>query len=574
LYRTLLGLRAGEKSAELVARLLGIQTERRRTQFEADDRSAGYPLRRFAEFGILPGYEFPTEPAALRLLGDDREEDPLMTARTFGISQFQPEAHVYARRRRWKAIGLDPASPWNPRTDGPSWTYRLCRGCGLRYRADQPRCPRCQNDAPGRDLPAGEFGGFLAMRDETPVLDEEDRWATRNLVRVHPQWDGDVVGRWTVAQGWGLRLSRNERVFWMNEGIAPTEADVRAGIPLLHPTAKGYLLCAACGRILHQPPPQQASDRGRRQARTQSQRQDQFGHAKTCPHRGAPPQAWAIATTGRCEVLRLVLPIPTGMGDHQVMPWGLSLGYSLLAGVHHAHMLDVTELDFELEGPWQVGVDESRYSVVALSFIDPSIGGTGYLERIASELHIGARHAIQHLDHRGCETACYRCLKSYTNQRLHEHLQWPLALPYLEALVESAPVPRPPETGDIDDPRPWLEAYRAGVGSPLELKFLRLFERHDFCPQKQVPVGPSDAEPPISVADFAVPEARLAIYVDGASIHVGTNLRRDRHIRDRLRAGDPPWHVEELRAPDLARGRELVAHLKHIAGTTDRGSDS
>lgn len=30
------------------------------------------------------------------------------------------------------------------------------------------------------------------------------------------------------------------------------------------------------------------------------------------------------------------------------------------------------------------------------------------------------------------------------------------------------------QTGDIDAPRPWLEAYAAGVCSPLELKFLRL----------------------------------------------------------------------------------------------------
>ena len=97
----------------------------------------------FAEFGILPGYEFPTEPAALRLLGDPREEDPVSVNRQFGIGQFQPDAQVYARTKCWKVIGLDTASPWNPRSDGPSWTYRVCRGCSLRYRADHPRCPRC-----------------------------------------------------------------------------------------------------------------------------------------------------------------------------------------------------------------------------------------------------------------------------------------------------------------------------------------------------------------------------------------------------------------------------------------------
>jgi hypothetical protein len=26
-----------------------------------------------------------------------------------------------------------PASPWNPRSEGPSWSYRVCTTCSLRY---------------------------------------------------------------------------------------------------------------------------------------------------------------------------------------------------------------------------------------------------------------------------------------------------------------------------------------------------------------------------------------------------------------------------------------------------------
>lgn len=89
-----------------------------------------------------------------------------------------------------------------------------------------------------------------------------------------------------------------------------------------------------------------------------------------------------------------------------------------------------------------------------------------------------------------------------------------------------------------------------------------LFETHGFHPQKQVPVAPNLGEPPISIADFAVPERRLAIYIDGAAFHVGQRLRRDRFVRDRLRTGVPPWRVEELRAADLCQGRGLVERLK------------
>src|SRR5208337_2945143 len=125
------------------------------------------------------------------------------------------------------------------------------------------------------------------------------------------------------------------------------------------------------------------------------------------------------------------------------------------------------ELDFELEGPWQTGEAEGRYSMLSLAFIDPSLGGSGYLVRIAEQFHRIAGQAIEHLDHPDCETACYRCLKSYYNQRYHQDLKWPQVMPALEELAGSSPQHRPRETGDIDDPRPWLEAFAAGVGSPL-----------------------------------------------------------------------------------------------------------
>jgi hypothetical protein len=226
------------------------------------------------------------------------------------------------------------------------------------------------------------------------------------------------------------------------------------------------------------------------------------------------------------------------------------------------YMLDGPEIEFEMEGPWEAGDGSARHARVALTFIDPSVGGSGYLRRIASELHLVARRALEHLEHEGCETACYRCLKAYQNQRHHEALVWPRITPDLEALAEREPEPRPLQVGDIDDPRPWLEAYAAGVGSPLELRFLRLFEQHGFQPARQVQIAAEADGPPITIADFAVPERRLAIYIDGAAFHVGQNLRRDRFIRSRLRNAAPPWRVEELRASDLRLGASLVQRLQ------------
>ena len=550
------------RAGDLINRLLGMPSDQQRAAGEADDRSAGYPLRRFAEFGILPGYEFPTEPASLRLLGDAHEEDPITVTRRFGIGQFQPEANVYARSRRWKVIGLDTASPWNPRSEGPTWSYRVCTACGLRYHADEPKCPRCTHAAPGKSLPSYEFAGFVAVRNENPVLDEEERFAERNLVRTYPQWDGDVVARWTIGTGWALRLSQNEEVRWINEGKSPSPRDLEEGASILHSEGKGYLLCAACGRMLTPPPIEREAKRGRQKAAGNQGHQNNNGHSEACPRRGESPSPLAITTAGKAEILRLMLPVPQTAGDDHWLSWGLSLGYSLLNGMQHFFMLGASEIDFELEGPWLHSDLGGRYNMLSLAFIDPSLGGSGYLRRIAEQFHHVAAKAIEHLDHPDCETACYRCLKSYHNQRFHESLSWPQVMDALEELAHIEPEVTTARDRRHRRPRPWLEAYAAGVGSPLELKFLRLFEKHGFKPQKQVPVAVSAADRPISVADFAVPDRRLAIYIDGAAFHTGQRYRRDRFIRGRLREGNPPWRVEELRAADLAQGGALVERLK------------
>ena len=116
------------------------------------------------------------------------------------------------------------------------------------------------------------------------------------------------------------------------------------------------------------------------------------------------------------------------------------------------------------------------------------------------------------------------------------------------------------QRGDSDDPSPWLEAYDAGVGSPLELKFLRLFEKHGIEVEKQVPVGPDPGGRPISQADFKVKNKKILIYIDGAAFHTGNRLRRDIAIRKALAEGEERWNVITLGVKDLqAPGKWLIS---------------
>jgi replicative superfamily II helicase len=549
------------RAATMVERLLGLSSAKWTHTENTDDRSDGYPMRRFAEFGILPGYEFPTQPASLRLLGDSNEGNTVNVGRIFGIGQYQPNAQVYARTRRWRVVGLDKSSPWNPGSDEPSWMYSRCKECGLVFTAQNNACPRCKDSSIVKDHAAFEFGGFLACRDENPVLNEEERFAEKNLVRIHPQWDGEVRGRWSIGDSWMVRLNQHEEVRWINEGKPPSQKDLKEGVPILHQGAKGYYLCESCGKMLVFPEDDSNSGKGRKKVKRGDDKSDPYGHGKKCIKKGVPPRPVAIVTKQRTDVLRILIPVPETMDVKDIESWGLSLGYSLRIGMRHLYMLDGSEIDFELEGPWKIAHNKSKIGVLSLTFIDPSVGGTGYLEQAANDFHMIAGRSLEHLNHKNCETACYRCLKSYVNQRFHEKLNWTLVYSTLQMLSGEKPVKQSAKTGDINDPKPWLEAYNAGTGSPLELKFLRVFEKHGFLLEKQVPIILDEGKGPISVADFAVPEKRIAIYVDGLAFHQGMNLRRDRFIRDQMRNAKKPWRVVELTAKDIRKAKTLLEEL-------------
>ena len=559
------GDRSATHAMDLKRKLLGIRDDR--YDRDADDRSGGHPMRRFAEFGILPGYEFPSEPATLRLYGDQNEEASIAVGRRFGITQYQPDAKVHARGHRWKVVGLDLASPWNPKSTEPDWVYVRCKNCGLARDAQTPRCPRCGSDeTKGRNLPGHEYGGFLAVRDDTPVLQEEDRFAMASRVRCHPQRDGRVVARYRLPTGWIGTLCAEESIRWVNESQPPSGQDLREGRPILHDGARGFYLCPSCGRTLKVPEAKGTSGGGRVMANKGSGA-DPYGHARNCDRSGQPPVPCAITTSTPAATLRIEVHLPAELEGNDYLRWGYSLGYSLRTGMRGLYMLEGPEIEFELESQWEEYGPTGKLKRGALTFVDATVGGSGFLDRAAKELHLVAERAIEHLDHGDstCDTACYRCLKSYRNQRHHEFLNWPLIMPDLGQLASEAPEALALELGDRDDPQPWLEAYGAGVGSPLELKFLRLFEKHGLEVEKQVPVSESAGKQPISTADFVITGTRVAIYVDGAAFHTGSNLRRDRHIRERLREGDIGWKIVELGASDLGKGAGLAEEIKAIA---------
>jgi len=349
---------------------------------------------------------------------------------------------------------------------------------------------------------------------------------------------------------------------WINEGGFPNEKDFKNGTQLLHVEARGFIICSSCGKILNSQVSEKATAKGRKKLQSaENSNSDPYKHTSKCEKRGQPGQTIALFTESKVEILRLLVPIPDDMTEDETKEWALSLGYALRSGMRHRYSLDGSEIEFIMEGPWTQTHNGTPYKLISLTFIDQNIGGSGYLYKIAEEFTDVAKDAIAYLDHKDCETACYRCLKSYNNQRFHQFLNWPRIISDLAFVSENTIKGKRLKLGDINDPTPWLEAYKEGVGSPLELKFLKLFEQNKIKVQKQVPV-PADF--PISTADFAIIDGskQIAIYIDGAAFHVGKNLRRDIIIRNKLKNAQKPWTVIELRAKDLGKFTEIIEQYK------------
>jgi very-short-patch-repair endonuclease len=170
---------------------------------------------------------------------------------------------------------------------------------------------------------------------------------------------------------------------------------------------------------------------------------------------------------------------------------------------------------------------DGHEEVLEIIWVDTTLGGSGILGEIARRFSDVTRAAAQHLNGHDCPSSCYRCLRSYRNQRVHGLLNWRLIYPQLLAVADESvrsvtgAAPTRPTTEGPD----WDEARRNGCGSPLEYRLLQAIRTAGLPePEKQFPVEERPGHT-MTVADFAYPNHSLLIYVDGLAFHSSLRMR-------------------------------------------------
>ena len=502
-----------------------------------EDNRYAYLPRVLAEAGLLPGYSFPSDPGSVAL---GYQAEPVFGGRLQAQREFAPGQIVYARGGRWRVTGVAlhrPGSPAGP--DQSMFKFTLCGSCGLANRPNLNFCARCQapiGDDDGAGLAtytAWDASAFQAWESEVVADSEEDRMMAAFDIRPHPQLDREGV-RFRIGS-WALDLRSQEEIWFINHGLKEVGslAEDRASSP-------GFMLCSQCGDYFDKSEQKKLTKAAKPQEGdvVQDSRAALGPHAKRC---NGTPDHFSLGHKRKADTLRFVVPDPAQLGDEAVA-WSWSLLYALVQGAVRLFEVDEDDLEaYVLTRLLRSEDGPTREEPLDMMLIDPVLGGSGLLKRLAEQLPAVARAALEHLDGHDCPDSCYRCLRTYRNQRMHRVLNWRLIVPYLRALTGETVT----EEGPIQGVRPvpgnegpeWDEARAEGCESPQELNLLKAIRSDGSLPEPTKQHEVWDGSRMLTRADFAflASDKKVLIYVDGLQWHSSVRQRTlDNRITNRL----------------------------------------
>ena len=496
-----------------------------------------YLPRVLAEASVIPGYAFPRDPGSLSLGYDPA---PIFTSRVQAQREFAPFQTVYARGERWEVKRLALFRPDQTFGDAAQTHEFIECVCGHANERSDNHCRResCGLELDGAPKEYADVAAFAAMRVEADPLSEEERRQTSVDIRRHLLGDGERVHYSLgdlATDGLRVLMSRHEHVLTMNHGR--TE---RGGPP------EPYRLCLRCGEAFLPPTMKKPKkSRGKRKAEVELVAEQTLSEAEqkhlTSGKCDGEVRPYALGHTTQADILRIEVP-PGARGGDGGLTWAWSVGAALQQGAIRRFSLDENDL-----AVWVVtrridgGASEEA---VQIALIDDVTGGSGIVQELAGSFRDVARAALEHLAGHTCDTACYRCLRTYGNARYSSHLDWRSAMGFLRnaAGVEGlSEVSREVVAGGLDEAA-WQEAYAYGCGSPAEYRLLRgLLDAGLPKPSQQFEIVRENGST-LTLADFAYPEEKLLLYVDGLQYH-STRRQREHDSRQTRELQALGWHV-------------------------------
>ena len=350
-----------------------------------------------AKRGFLPRYAFPLDVVTLETGWTRWSRDvdvELSRDRALAIAEFAPGAQVIAHKKVFTSAGLYVVSE----TDKPErrWYFK-CRGCEQIRTAGTPdelkgECAVCHKAInPSQDLKP-----FVAPVAFSVRIDKDDQGATRHrrttLVRQRQTLTHfiDFVEP-DLLRDFGLfRVALKEKGHLFRYNLGPGN--------------KGFMLCPKCGCS----EPLGSTRSGQKHKRLRA-----FSGNILCENvltwgKPSAPLAYGHEFETFCLIARPQAPI------HSVE----SLAFSLQKGL--CVVLDIEAMDIGVSWRWLSKRTEGAEAEIIL--YDRTPGGAGFAEEGRDNWEEVVRKAREICSTCRCETACYDCLKDYSNQTYHEKL--------------------------------------------------------------------------------------------------------------------------------------------------------
>lgn len=391
-----------------------------------------------ANRNILPKYGFPVDSVELRTnFGTGKAKGGLLDLSrdlSQAIYEYAPDAEIVAGGQLWTSRGIYRL----PHKDLVEYYYHVCKRCGgFRYgiEAAEEKCQYCGEVAQtaARRLTIPEFGFVAAPEPAKPGPRPPRR-----------TWSGDVH---VLAQPPEVRSYTKP----MSGGSLLVNAGPRGQLIALAdgPNKMGYWICDWCGH-------------GSQRLKS-PQKPPKHNHLlknQPCP---GHQRLLDLAHSYETDLLAVDVTV---FGVYPTHAAWLSTMYAIVEAA--SETLEIAREDI---GGSLTPSGADRWSI---TLFDAVPGGAGHVLQVERNLEQVLRVALRRVSECECgpETSCYGCLRSYQNQRDHDHLSRGAAQQVLLRLVDNE--------GTIDEadtrpaipdslPAEWAPIYSSAVGAEREL---------------------------------------------------------------------------------------------------------
>lgn len=497
-----------------------------------------YSYRYLASEGFLPGYSFPRLPLAAYIPGGRaggrgyRDGDYIQRPRFLAISEFGPGALIYHEGARYEVTRVQLPRGQADRTGIETEDARRCFACGYHHspQVGTDICDSCGEALGGRTYGLLRLQTVFTRRRERISSDEEERRRSGYELEISYRFTehGDRPGKVDAT----ARLA-DRTLASLAYGDSATIRLANVGRRRRkNPADRGYWIDPVEGRWLSE----KKADDAVVDAGDLDAAEDVARKAKVIPY---------VEDRRNILVLRLADTVDDATAT--------TLRYALERGIEAEFQLEDSELESrplpDLHARGRMLLTESAE------------GGAGALRRLVAEpgaLAAVARRAltIAHFDDRTgadldhadgaqerCESACYDCLLSYSNQLDHALIDRHRARQLLLDLAGST-VATGAGGRTRGEQRRILDQL---ADSTLERRFVEWLDEHDLrLPDRaQVTVPDAQARPDLV---YDLPGNPVAVFVDGPIHDTPTVTERDTAAEERLI--DAGWHVLRVRYDD------------------------